>query len=186
MEDEFTGTKASEGRFLDCHVITSPVDTIVSGLECLEGEIVSIVVEGSVFPDDTVIDGQITVNVPDDSEVVIGMGYTSEVRPYLPEVPLQDGSSLGRMARITDVDIDFYNTLGGYIGKIDPYDGETIEELMFRRPIDEKGKEVPLFTGIYHYPFLEGSDRETTYFIRQVQPLPMTVRGVVDVVEVQS
>ena len=183
LEDEFTGTEASEGRFLDSHVVKTPSGTEVSGLSHLEGMAVDILADGTVHPERTVSGGVITL---DDTytEVVVGLQYTSEVRPYLSDMPMQDGSSHGRMQRITYVDIDFFKTLGGYIGKYDSEDGETEEELVFRRPVDEMGVQVPLFTGIYHYEFLEGFDRVAEYFIRQKQPLPMTVRGVVDVVEV--
>jgi hypothetical protein len=43
-----------------------------------------------------------------------------------------------------------------------------------------------LFTGWYTYSFPEGFDTGVDYFIRQKQPLPMTVRSVVDEVEVHG
>ena len=183
MEDEFTGTRADEGRFLDSHVVIAPTSEVITGLEHLEGLEVDILADGTVHPPRTVAGGQITL---DDTytEIVVGLQYISEVRPYLSQVPKQDGSSHGRMQRITDVDIDFYKSLGGYIGKYDSEDGDSEEELVFRVPADLMGQQVPLFSGIYHYNFLEGFDRDAEYFIRQKQPLPMTVRGVVDTVEV--
>ncbi len=184
MEDEFTGIKASEGRFLDSHVVLHPTTEVVSGLDHLEGKEVNILADGTVHPARTVESGAITL---DDvySEVVIGLQYVSEVRPYLQEIPMKSGSSHGRMQRITYVDIDFYKTLGGYLGKYDSEDGDVEEEIVFRIPANLTGQQVPLFSGIYHYSFFEGFDRGAEYFIRQKQPLPMTVRGVVDVIEVQ-
>jgi len=184
LADEFTGTKASEGRFLDSFTVKAPVGAVVSGLEHLEGFIVSILANGTVHPDRTVTAGQITLDNSSYTEVVVGLQYISEVRPYLQDLGMDSGTVKGRMARILHVDIDFYNTLGGFIGRVDQEDGEQEEELVFRVPADLMGEEVPLFSGIYHYPYLEGYDREVDYFIRQKQPLPMTVRGVVDVVEV--
>ena len=72
-----------------------------------------------------------------------------------------------------------------YIGRYDQEDGEHEEEVPFRVPGDLMGNAVPLFSGWYHLAFPEGYDREVEYFIRQKQPLPLTVRGVVDEVEVQ-
>lgn len=184
MEDEFTGTQASEGRFLDCHTVATPVNKVVSGLEHLEGKEVDILADGTVHPSLTVVSGQVTLNA-DYNEVIVGLPYVSEVRPYLPQIPMNDGTNHGRVQRITSVDIDFYKTLGGYIGRDDQEDGEQEEELVFRIPAHLMGQQVPLFSGIYAYPFLEGFDRKAEYFIRQKQPLPMTVRGVVDVIEVQ-
>jgi len=185
MEDEFTGTQASEGRFLDSHMVATPSAGVVTGLEHLEGFAVDILADGTVHPERTVSGGQVTLD-NSYSEVVVGLQYVSEVRPYLADVPTQGGTSFGRSQRITDVDIDFYKSLGGYIGRYDSEDGEQEEELAFRTPADPTGQQVPLFTGIYHYPFLEGFDRGAEYFIRQKQPLPLTVRGVVDVVEVHG
>lgn len=184
MEDEFTGTKADEGRFLDSHIVVSPTTVVITGLEHLEGFEVDILADGTVHPSRTVESGQITLNDVY-SKVVIGLQYISELRPYLPQLSLQDGTNHGRMQRITKVDIDFYKTLGGYIGRYDSEDGDKEEELVFRVPSNLMGQQVPLFTGIYNYPFLEGFDRQAEYFIRQKQPLPMTIRGVVDTVEVQ-
>jgi len=45
---------------------------------------------------------------------------------------------------------------------------------------------VPLFTGIASYDFPLGFDRKALYFIRQKQPLPLTVLGVTDKIEVQE
>jgi len=184
MEDEFTGVTAAEGRFLDSHLVLSPTGTLVSGLGHLEGLEVDILADGTVHPSRIVESGQISLDSDGYTEVVVGLPYVSEVRPYLSDIPTSSGTSFGRMQRITDVDIDFYKTLGGYIGRYDSEDGDVEEELMFRVPADPTGEQVPLFSGIYHYPFLEGFDRTAEYFIRQKQPLPMTVRGVVDTVEV--
>ncbi len=185
FEDEFTGTAASEGRFLDSHVVANPIDRVVTGLDYLEGLSVDILTDGSVHPTLIVASGQVTLD-NDYSEAVIGLQYISEVRPYLAQIPMRDGTDHGRMQRITYVDIDFYKTLGGFIGRYDIEDGEKEEELTFRTPINLMGQQVPLYTGVYHYAFLEGFDRASDYFIRQKQPLPMTVRGVVDTVEVHS
>ncbi len=185
LEDEFTGSAADEGRFLDSHLVKAPVDEYVTGLEHLEGMTVDVLADGTVHPSRVVENGEIVLDNTY-TEVVVGLQYTSELRPYLPQLPMQDGTNHGRMQRITNVDIDFYKTLGGYIGRYDSEDGDKEEELVFRLPEDLMGVQVPLFTGIYHYPFLEGFDREAEYFIRQKQPLPMTVRGVVDTVEVFS
>lgn len=184
MADEFTGTRADEGRFLDSYKVRTPVGTVVSGLEHLEGLEVHILADGTVHPPITVSGGAITLNNTY-AKVVVGLQYISEVRPYLAQTEKQDGTSYGRMQRITDVDIDFYKTLGGVIGRYDAEDGDTEEELPFRVPADLMGQQVPLFSGIYHYPFLEGFDRDSEYYIKQTQPLPMTVRGVMDTIEVQ-
>jgi len=185
LATEFTGTTANEGRFLDSHLVLTPEDKLVTGLEHLEGKTVDILANGMVHPPTLVSNGQIQLDGIF-SEVVVGLPYLSEVRPYLSELPDQTGTSYGRMQRITHVNIEFMNTLGGYVGRYDAEDGEFEEELPFRKPIDLMGVEVPLFSGIYHYTFMEGFDRQAEYFIRQRQPLPMTVLGVVDEIKVNK
>ena len=73
----------------------------------------------------------------------------------------------------------------GQVGKYDSEDGDVVEDLPFRKPSDNMGEEIPLYTGVYKYSFHEGYDNDATYFIRQTEPLPMTLLGVVDVVEVK-
>jgi hypothetical protein len=187
LEDWFIGTEAKDGRFLDSHVVYSGVATdTIPGLDHLEGLEVDVLADGTVHPSVTVTSGEITLN-GNYTEVVCGLGYVSEVRPHLIQGETRDGgSSLGRISRTTNVAIDFYKTLGGYVGRVDSIDGEKEEELPFRVPGDLMGQAVPLFTGWYTYSFPEGFDTGVDYFIRQKQPLPMTVRSVVDEVEVHG
>ena len=73
-----------------------------------------------------------------------------------------------------------------WIGREDQEDGEYEEEVPFRVPGDLMGVQVPLFTGWASLDFPEGFDRKSEYFIRQKQPLPLTVRSVVDEIEVHE
>ena len=184
MGYEFLGETAKEGRFLDSYIVKAPVGAVVSGLDHLEGMEVDIMADGTAHPAQVVSGGEVTLNTENYSVAVIGLQYVSEVRPYLADPGLTSGTMKGRVQKVSHVEIDFYKTLGGYVGRVDSEDGETEEELPFRKPIDNMGEEVPLFTGIYHFTFLEGFDRDVDYFIRQKQPFPMTVRGVVDIMEV--
>jgi hypothetical protein len=117
--------------------------------------------------------------------VVVGLKYVTEIRPYLMDIPQRDGTSFGRMQRVVNLDINFYDSLGVIIGRNDSEDGDVhLEEIPFRVPGNLTGNPVPLFNGEKHISYPEGFDRNTEYFIRQEQPLPMTILGVVDTVEV--
>jgi hypothetical protein len=185
LSDWFTGTTAAEGRFLDSYVTYSgtAVDTITSGLDHLEGCTVSVLANGTVHPDVVVTSGEIELD-NEYTALVIGLSYESEVRPTVPDLPLQDGTSWGRLQRVTKVMVDFYRSLGAYYGRADDEDEDVEEELPFRLPSDDTGEAVPLFTGWKTIDFFEGYDREVEYFFKQKQPLPMTIRCVVDYVEV--
>lgn len=186
MTDLFSSTEAKDGRFLDSHLVYDgiPTDTL-SGAVHLANREVHILADGTVHPPLTVAgDGTLTLN-NEYSLVVIGLPYVSEIRPYLMDITSDRiGTSLGRMQRVTALAIDLYNSLGMWIGTDHSEDGEFEEEQPFRIPGDLLGTAVPLYTGIYEMAFPEGFDRKSEYFIRQKQPLPLTVRGVTDDIEV--
>ena len=167
-------------------VIGHPDDPFTYGLlDHLEGQTVDILADRTVHDRQMVVNGMITLSRVFKS-VVIGLSYVSEVWPTLKDLESKDGTALGRMQRITTLDIDFYKTLGVHIGRWDSEDGEQEEYVPFRVPGDLTGQAVPLYTGIYHVDFPEGFDRAATYFIRQRDPLPLTIRAVVDTIEVQN
>jgi len=186
MEEFFKSDVPEDSRFLDSFVEHhgDPI-LIVKGLDHLEGETVSILVNGMVHPERTVTNGQISLQSPYEN-VIIGLPYISEVWPTVSEIPLRDGTSYTRMGRIVKLNINFHNSGGVFFGRWDSEDGEQEEEIAFRRPWDLSNKPVPLFTGSRSINFIMGYDRDIRYFIRQKQPLPLTVRGVVDIVEVEG
>ena len=187
LEDWFKSEQAEDGRFLDSHLVyKGDPALVISGLTHLANMTVEILADGTVHPPVRVApEGELLLN-REYSHVVIGLPYTSEVRPHLADADVRDGSSRGRTQRITNIIIDLYRSLGMYIGRWDREDGEHEEEVPFRVPGDLLGQAVPLYSGWYELAFPEGFDREAEYFIRQKQPLPLTVRGVVDEVEVQE
>lgn len=180
----YTGDDPLDCRFLDSFAVYSGAATdTITGLDHLEGKEVSVLSDGSAHPVRTVSSGSITLD-EDYSDVVVGLSYVSEIRPFLPDVPSQNGTALGRTQRTTNVDILLYNSLNMWIGRDDQEDGEFEEEKPFRNPWDLTGEPVPLFTGVRHLDFPEGFDRKSEYFIRQKDPLPLTVLAVIDTIEV--
>ena len=185
MSPFFKGDTAKDSEFLDSASVQENLSSsTITGLNHLEGKVVSVLVDGSVHPDCTVENGEITLSYSNFNKVVVGLSYDSEVRPFLPDIEGKDGTVLGRMQRIKSLDIFFYKTLGAHIGRSSTHNTDQVEELPFRVPTDLTGQAVPLYTGVYHVEFMEGFDRKSEYFIRQTQPLPMTVLGIVDTVEV--
>lgn len=153
--------------------------TTLSGLEHLEGKSVSILTNGAVHPTQTVVSGQVELLYPSDN-VVVGLPYTSKIVPLPNELSLTDGTSVGRVQRITNVSIYLYRSLGLWLGR----DSENMEEIPFRVPSDLTGKGVPLFTGIKKIAFPEGYDKDASIFIEQRQPLPMLIISIVDESEI--
>ena len=184
VSEWFNDDEAEWGRFVDGYstYIGQPVNTLV-GLEYLEGRTVTVLADGTVHPPVTVNMGTIVLN-NFYSHIVLGLNYVSEVWPITTEIQMQDGTDRGRTQRISYLDIRFYKTLGCEIGRFSPEEGPIVEEKAFRWASDPTGEQTPLFTGKYRYDFQEGYDYESVYFIRQLKPFPMTVQGVVDIVEV--
>ena len=184
MAEKFKEDDAINAPFLDSSIkYSGSPASVFTGLDHLEGETVDVLADGTAHPSVVVTSGQVTLNA-DYSDVLVGMGFDSEVWPNLADIPTQLGTVIGKMQRSTYVDIDFYNTLGGYIGRVDSEDGTTHEEeIIYRVPGDLTGTAVPLWTGIKHLSFPEGFDRKVSYYIKQTQPLPMTIRAAVDTVE---
>lgn len=181
-----TGELSEDYRHLDCSSLYqgAPADEI-SGLDHLEGETVSILADGYVHPDIVVESGAITLR-RDASTVLVGLPFVSEVRPLLPDVDLDSGTAFGRRQRIVEVDVFLLRSLGFSIGVSNSESGETDEIVPFRKQTDLLGSAPELFTGIKKVPFLEGWDDKSELYIRQSQPLPLTVVGLVDTVEVTS
>jgi len=187
LEDWFKGGFSAAGKFLDSHLVYSgAAATEISGLAHLKNETVSILADGAAHADKVVASNGIVELDRACTSAVIGLAYESEVRPNLTDADVRDGTSRGRTQRITNIFIDLYNSVGMYVGRNDPEDGETEEEQPFRTPAHNLGEPVPLYTGWYKIAFLEGQDSEPEYFIRQKQPFPLTVRGIVDEVEVME
>jgi len=186
LDDFFSGDTTEEGKFLDSYAVYDGAPTsVIMGADHLNGKVVHILADGTVHPPVLVVGGKVDLNA-EYSHVVIGLPFESEVRPYLQDIPTQKGTSFGREQRIVALDLDFYKSSGVYIGRWDSEDGEQVEEIAFRVPSDLTGAAVPLFTGIYEWSFQEGYDQSAVYFIRQIQPLPLTVRGVVDIIDINE
>ena len=183
MDTQFIAKPLEDARFIDSYKEYSgiPANTFAV-LDHLEGELVDVIADGTIHPQVTVVGGQITLNNMY-SNVGVGKRFISEVWPHLADIVRQDGTLVGRQQRTINLDIDFYKTLGIFIGRYDSEDGEQEEDHPFRVPGDLTGQKVPLFTGIGHITFPEGFDRAVQYFIKSHEPLPCTVRAVVDSVE---
>lgn len=177
---------AEDSLYLDSYYLYDSIATdTITGLDHLEGETVGVLADGTVHPDRTVSSGSITLT-NEFSKVVVGKNIEAEVRPVVEQINARDGTSVGRVQRITSIDIDFYNTVGAILGRYDAEDGEEEEEILFRQPFHPTGTSIPLFTGIKHIDFFEGFDRDSEYFIKQSNPLPFTIRSIVDIIEVNE
>ena len=163
---------------------TAAATDTISGLTHLAGEEVTVLANGLVHPPVTVTaGGEITLN-DTYTNVIIGLPYETKITPHLPDISISTGTTLGRTQRITKLDIDLYKTLGGIIARTDADNGVFEEELLYREESNTVNAPTSLFTGWKQFDFFEGFNTKPTYSLIQRQPLPLTVRCVVDTIEV--
>lgn len=148
----------------------SPTTTL-TGLSHLEGETVSILGDGAVFPDATVSSGQVTLS-SSVSVAQVGLGYTSRIKTLRPEAGSADGTAQGKQGRLHEIVLRLYQSLGLKYGP----DTSNLDALPFRGGSDPMDASPPLFTGDTD-PIVTGGDWNTTnqIVIQQDQPLPLFI-----------
>lgn len=173
--------------YVDCgtDVEGAVESSTVSGLDWLEGKTVAILADGAVQPSRVVSGGIIPLDRPA-RRVVVGLPYTAEVQPMKVNLDVNDGTSQGRKQRVNRAVFRLWNTLGlewcSEPGKASP----EWRELPFRDTDDPIGESPPLFTGDKEVSTGGGFDRSIDLAVRQTQPLPLGLLGIVIKFEVHG
>jgi hypothetical protein len=157
----------------------------VSGLGYLQGQTVSLLVNGAVYPDQVVSSTgtiQIALNaMPATLLVNVGLKYQSVLVTSRPEAGADVGTSQGKTKRINWAALRLYNTLGGYYG-IDGLQlngAQLLDEIQYRNALNPMDGPPPLFTGDQQLSGFPGDyQSDCRIRIEQDQPLPMTVVGI--------
>lgn len=175
LGDQFVDKEIKDAVFVDSSVSAtgSPISS-VSGLGHLEGEEVSVLVDGGVHPNVTVSGGSITLNGTY-TDVHVGLPYTQKMITLNIDSQGPLGTSLGSRSRITTLVMRFFETVGA---KFRVNNGTAIG-LDFRKPSDLQNQGVPLFTGEKEVKPPRGWADRNEIEIVQDQPLPMTLLGYV-------
>lgn len=160
----------------------------VSGLWHIEGFDVSVLGDGFVaaspnndaYTTVTVSNGQITL---DQCYQVINVGL-----PYLTDmetldIDIADGATLAdKKKNVTQVTLHLEETRGLFVGGFEPEDEATdpLDGLMEMKIRDEEGYDEPvdLLTGVTDVVIDSAWDNGGHVFIRQVDPVPMTVLAI--------
>lgn len=167
------GDTQSSCFYVDAGATYSGASTqTITGLAYLNGETVSILTNGAVHPSQTVVGGQISLQWPA-TIVNIGLAFPAVLVTERPEAGGEDGTSQGMTKRTSQIDIRFYNTLGGFFGM----DGGVYDEIAFRDATMNMDQAPPLFTGDKQLTFPGDYSLDNRIHIEQDQPLPMTVIG---------
>ena len=132
--------------------------TSITGLEHLEGELVSVTSDGKVVGSSTVSSGSITL-ASDVFTYAVGKTYEATLVPMDLDI---EGTGLATTKRPNRVIINLNETIGGKIGQ----DAMHLESIPNVATLTTDYREISLPGGY---------TRDTDVVVKQDQPLPMTV-----------
>jgi hypothetical protein len=168
---DFTETDNTTFNFLDSALSYSgAAATTISGLNHLEGQTVHILADGATHPTKIVSSGSITLDRAS-TDVKIGLGYNSILQTMRLDVGSQNGTSQAKTKRIYEITIRLYESIGVEVGE----NLNNMERIPFRTSADVMDQGLPPFTGDKTVEFRGNYETDGFIFVRQTQPLPLTV-----------
>ncbi len=161
--------------------LSTPTDT-VSGLNHLEGLEVAILADGSVVPNQTVVNGAVTL--PQEySAITVGLPFIAQLQGLYLEPPGERETMQGDRKNITSCTIRVELSRGFSVG-VNQADSSTqpnyanvpwtdMKEVKERNALITAGSNIPLFTGDI-YKNLDGEwDVHGQLAVQQTYPLPL-------------
>ena len=168
---DFTETDNTTFNFLDSQLnYNGSATTTITGLDHLEGQTVSILADGSTHPDKTVSSGAITLD-RSSTKVKVGLPFTSLLQTMRLDAGAANGTSQAKTKRIYDISLRLYESVGVEVGP----DLQNMERIPFRSSADSMDTAIPVFTGDKEIEFRGNYETDGFIFVRQTQPLPLTV-----------
>ena len=160
---------------MDSHLTYSGGSTTtLSGLSHLEGQVVSILADGSAHADKTVSSGSITLDRSVTSAVV-GLNYESILQTMRIEGGAAEGTAQGKTKRISKVVLRLFETVGAKVGP----SLTSLETIPFRTTSSALGSPVDtLVAGDKEIEFRDDYNTDGFIFVKQDQPLPLSVLAI--------
>lgn len=147
--------------------------TSISGLDHLEGETLACLADGNVVAGLTVSSGAVTLSRAA-SRVHMGLGYTTDLETLDLNYTTKAGTIQGRLKKVSKVILRFEDTRGGFVGP----DADNLVE-MKQREFELLGQPTQLITGDREVVITPDWNTGARIFIRQTDPLPLTLLAVV-------
>lgn len=141
------GDAQEDAKYLDCGATYdgAPTSSIVSGLDHVKNETLSVMVDGAEHPDVTVSNtGTVTLD-REGSVIQIGYGYNSDARLLRFDAGSANGTAQGKMQRIHHVSFRVFQSLNLKAGR--DFDNLDDVEDTYRTLADNLGEAPALFTG---------------------------------------
>ena len=168
---DFDETDDTSFNYLDSQLAyDGSATTTISGLDHLEGEEVSILADGATHPNKTVSSGTITLD-RSSTKVKVGLPYVSLLQTMRIDAGSQNGTSQSKTKRIYEITARLYESIGIEIGP----DLDNMERIPFRSSANLMDSGVNVFTGDKDIEFRGNYETDGFIFVRQNQPLPLTV-----------
>jgi hypothetical protein len=168
---DFDEDDNTDFNFLDSQLSYSGSATItITGLDHLEGQTVSVLANGSTHPDRTVSSGSITL-ARSSTKVKVGLPYTSLLQTMRIDAGSQNGTSQAKTKRIYNITVRLFESIGVEVGP----NLSNMEAIPFRSSAALMNTAIPVYTGDKEIEFRGNYETDGHIFIRQTQPLPLTV-----------
>lgn len=168
--------------------------TIVGGLNHLNGSEVAILADGGVVPNQTVVNGTVTLPEPA-SAVIVGLPYTAQLQSLYLDVQGAAGTIQGKRKTIQSVTVRVEQSRGFEVGT-NQVDASTVSNTLVadwetiadggdmavakdRSGQTLAGNSVPLFTGDIRVNVPSTWRKEGQIAIQQENPLPLSVLAIV-------
>lgn len=176
VEVRFAVNAALEDAFFVDSGLTydGDAETLITGLDHLEGETVDIMADGATIAPQQVTGGSITLAVAAE-KVHVGLTFKARGKsmPLIP-TPVGGFDPRGKRKRVYRLLLDLHNTLGGRMGT-----DSQLDEIIYRTPSDPMDAPPPLFTGIKEMAFPGSWDRNPTVSFESSGPQPMTILNLI-------
>jgi len=173
---DFDETASTDFKFLDSHLSYSGSSTTtLSGLSHLQGQTVSILADGSVHSNKVVNgSGQITLD-RSVTKACVGLAYDSVLQTMRIEGGSLEGTSQGKIKRISKVVLRLFETVGVKVGP----SLSNLETIPFRTTSSNLSAPVDtLIEGDKEIEFDDDYNSDGHIFIKQDQPLPASILAI--------
>lgn len=148
-----------------------PSVSILYGLSHLDGWEVAILGDGNVFPNQTVVDGTITLSQPC-SKIIVGVPFVPDLQTL--DLDVGEPTIQGKRKNIAALTLRLDKSRGLSVG---PTFDDLVE--IKERSTQPMGQPIPLISGDERLTMRQYFNEEGRICIRQSYPLPATVLGII-------
>ena len=174
LDKRLTSKLVKDQIFCDCALVYSGVyANIITGLSHLEGQLVWVLADGSCYQK-TVINGEVELNAVA-KDVIVGLPYETIVETLDINFNTNDGTTNSLKRKIVGADIYFLDSCQCKAGTSN---SEKIDEIILANPVNYN-QAIELMTLIKGVNFTTSHDKQTHVIIKQDNPLPITITGIV-------